>query len=107
MPAFEKMYGDKWAGKINYTSGYFGLNYDSGRYLQLPTFSEEIARVEVTVASISGTRSIFLTDSSTGQIGSAYQSVSASETGTYTLDVSLLAPWASVKWRSSPRTTAV
>ena len=88
MPAFEKMYGDKWAGKINYTSGYFGLNYDSGRYLQLPTFSEEIARVEVTVASISGTRSIFLTDSSTGQIGSAYQSVSASETGTYTLDVS-------------------
>ena len=90
MSAFEKMYGDKWAGKINYTSGYFGLHYDSGRYLQLPTFSEEIARVEVTVASISGTRSIFLTDSSTGQIGSAYQSVSASTTGTYTLDVSSL-----------------
>ncbi len=92
MPAFEKLYGDKWAGQINYTSGYFGLNSDSGRYLQLPTFSEEIeiARVEVTVASISGTRSIFLTDSSTGQIGSAYQSVSASTTGTYTLDVSSL-----------------
>ena len=88
MPAFEKLYGDKWAGQINYTSGYFGLNSDPGRYLQLPTFSEEIARVEVTVASISGTRSIFLTDSSTGQIGSAYQSVSASETGTYTLHVS-------------------
>ena len=88
MHAFEKLFGDKWAGQINYTSGYFGLNNASGRYLQLPTFSEEIARVEVTVASISGTRSIFLTDSSTGQIGSAYQSVSASETGTYTLDVS-------------------
>ncbi len=90
MPAFEKLYGEKWAGQINYTSGYFGLNSDPGRYLQLPTFSEEIARVEVTVASISGTRSIFLTDSSTGQIGSAHQSVSASATGTYTLDVSSL-----------------
>lgn len=88
MPEFEKMYGDKWAGKINYASGSFGLNNTDGNYLQLPTFSEEIDRVEVTVASISGTRSIFLTDSSTGQIGSAYQSVSASETGTYTLDVS-------------------
>lgn len=85
---FEKMYGDKWAGKINYASGSFGLNNTDGNYLQLPTFSEEIDRVEVTVASISGTRSIFLTDSSTGQIGSAFQSVSASETGTYTLDVS-------------------
>lgn len=85
---FEKVYGDKWAGRINYTSGYFGLNNTSGNYLQLPTFSEEIDRVEVTVASISSTRKIFLTDSSTGEVGSAYQSVSASTTGTYILDVS-------------------
>ena len=84
------MYGDKWAGKINYASGSFGLNNTDGNYLQLPTFSEEIDRVEITVSSISATRKLFLTDSSTGQIGSAYQSVSASETGTYTLDVSSL-----------------
>ena len=88
MSAFEKMYGDKWAGKINYVSGSFGLKNTDGNYLQLPTFSEEIDRVEITVSSISTTRKLFLTDSSTGQIGSAYQSVSASETGTYTLDVS-------------------
>jgi len=85
---FEKMYGDKWAGKINYTSGYFGLKNASGHYLQLPTFSDEIGRVEVTVASISATCSIFLTNSSTGEIASAYQSVSASTSGTYILDVS-------------------
>ncbi|MEE3466678.1 MAG: fibronectin type III domain-containing protein, partial [Candidatus Cryptobacteroides sp.] len=90
MPAFEKMYGDKWAGKINYASGSFGLNNTDGNYLQLPTFSEEIDRVEITVSSISATRKLFLTDSSTGQIGSAHQSVSASTTGTYTLDVSSL-----------------
>lgn len=88
MSEFEKMYGDKWAGKINYVSGSFGLKNTDGNYLQLPTFSEEIDRVEITVSSISTTRKLFLTDSSTGQIGSAYQSVSASETGTYTLDVS-------------------
>ena len=87
---FEKMYGDKWAGKINYASGSFGLNNTDGNYLQLPTFSEEIDRVEITVSSISATRKLFLTDSSTGQIGSAHQSVSASTTGTYTLDVSSL-----------------
>lgn len=88
MPEFEKTYGDKWAGKINYTAGSFGLNNSDGNYLQLPTFSEEIDRVEVTVSSINGTRNIFLTNSSSGVVGDAYQSVSASATGTYVLDVS-------------------
>ena len=90
MPEFEKMYGDKWAGKINYASGSFGLNNTDGNYLQLPTFSEEIDRVEITVSSISATRKLFLTDSSSGTVETAHQSVSASTTGTYTLDVSSL-----------------
>ncbi len=90
MSEFGKAYGDKWAGKINYVSGSFGLKNTDESYMQLPTFSEEIDRVEVTVSYLAASRTLFLTNSSSGAIGTAYQSVSASTTGTYTMDVSSL-----------------
>ena len=88
MSEFEKMYGDKWAGKINYEAGSFGLNKTSGNYLQLPTFSEEIDRVVVSLsASAAANRTLFLTTSSTGEVGKALKSVVALAAGDYVLDV--------------------
>lgn len=87
LPLFAKTEGDKWAGKINYSAGSFGLNTDADKYLQLPTFSEEIDRVVVTLTS-AYVRTLSLTSTSSGTPGDPYQSVVANAgAGEYVLNV--------------------
>ncbi|MBO5596210.1 MAG: DNA/RNA non-specific endonuclease [Bacteroidales bacterium] len=84
---FTKMHGDRWSGKINYSAGSFGLNTDADKYLQLPTFSEEIDRVVVTLTS-AYVRTLSLTSTSSGTPGDPYQSVVANAgAGEYVLNV--------------------
>ena len=87
LPLFAKTEGDKWGGKINYSAGSFGLNTDADKYLQLPTFSEEIDRVVVTLTS-TYVRTLSLTSTSSGTPGDPYQSVVANAgAGEYVLNV--------------------
>ena len=87
LPLFAKTEGDKWGGKINYSAGSFGLNTDANTYLQLPTFSEEIDRVVVTLTS-TYVRTLSLTSTSSGTPGDPYQSVVANAgAGEYVLNV--------------------
>lgn len=87
MESYVKTYGDKWAGRMTYTSGNIGLN-SGGPFIQLPIFSEELAYVTVTLATGVDSRTLFLSESNDGALGSALVSVatSASET-VYEMDV--------------------